>query len=106
MPVEPDEKFLFRMYKSNKTGCYHAIFKELNGAFRIYTLLRISIVESEIPFVCYVGGEKQGMLIRGDEGKHQWGLHVMPYIYREKEDDTEFYFLVRNGRLVAKEPEE
>lgn len=98
-----DTKYQFRMYKSHKTGFFHAIFKELNGAYDVYSLLRLNIVESELPNISYVGGDNQNLCVRGERGKHEWGKHVMPYVYRESSDDTEFYFLVRNGRLVEKE---
>lgn len=104
--LPPDEKFLFRMYKSQKTGYFHAVFKTLNGAYQIYTLLRITVAESELPNISFVGGDSQALLVRGDKGRDEWGLHVMPYVYRDSADDTEFYFLVRNGRLVQKHAEQ
>lgn len=98
----PDDKFLFRMYKSAKTGFFHAVFKELNGAFQIYTLLRITVAESELPNISYLGKDRQALLVRGDKGRDEWGIHVMPYVHKEETDETEFYFIVRNGRLVQK----
>lgn len=103
MVVEQDVRYPFRMYKSHKTGNFHAIFKELNGAYRIYSLLRLTVAESELPHIGYVGGENQNLCVRGDRGKHEWGSHVMKYVYRETDDDTEFYFLVRGGKLMEKE---
>ena|SRR5690606_40987400 len=90
------------MYKSNKTGNFHAIFRELNGAYDIYSLLRLTVADSELPHINYVGGENQNLCIRGEKGKFEWGKHVMPFVYRELEDATEFYFMVENGRLVKK----
>lgn len=101
-----DEKLLFRMYRSNSTGFFHVVFKDLDAAYRIYAILRINVAESELPHINYIGGKKQAICIKGDDGKREWGAYVLPYIYRQSEEDTEFFFVVRNGKLVARDDEQ
>jgi hypothetical protein len=85
--------------KGPDSSYYRAVFNNENGAFDIYTLLRIT-VDSEIPSVRYAGKTENALTIVGDRGKEQWIKHVMPYIYKENDS---FFFIVRNKRLVAKE---
>lgn len=97
-----DGLYRFKMMKgpSSDSIYYRAVFSQDNGAFDIYTLLRIT-VDSEFPFVRYAGKNGENALyIMGEKGKEQWIKHMMPYIH--KENDA-FFFIVQNRRLVAKE---
>lgn len=91
-----DMYWRFNMFKSGDH--YSANFVEPHGAYHIYTLLRLTVQDSEFPRITYAGTKENRLTLVGEDGKAQWLKHIMPYVH--KQDKNNFFFLVSRGELV------